>query len=154
MPQAEPIWELVKEADDMVAKLCEMYPEKFGHIDATMIGCAAISGKEKPESQRWDGKISGIKPPASLWSKKVYCIHFFKTTWDQYDETHRAAMLFRLLTQVSEECDGKVLPEDLKDSYCLVKAFGCDYMKSPGLPNLVSAKQVFGDNNRTTDNGV
>ena len=148
MAQAEPVWELLKEADDMVAKLVQKYPEKFGHIDPEVIGCAAIGGKTKPEGQTWDAKLGGIREPEALWSKKTYCSQFYKSTWDTYDARQRAAMLFKLLVRIPDESNGKVLPEDLKDCYCLVKAFGPDYMKNPSLPDLLDQKQAFGDNNQ------
>ena len=154
MPQSEPVWELMKDAEEMVAQLCDKYPEKFGHIDQSSIGCAAITGKDKPPTQIWDAKIGGIREPEALWSKKKYCIQFYKSTWELYDKRLRAAMLFKLLVRIPDDCDGKVLPEDLKDCYCLVKAFGPDYMKSPNMPDLLDQKQIFGDNNQTVDNGV
>lgn len=143
MAQMEPVWELLKEAEDMVKSLVETYPEKFGHIDANVIGCAAITGKEKPESQNWDAKIGGIRAPEALWSKKSYCIQFYKSTWEKYDGPHRQHMLFKLLERIPDDCDGKVLPEDLKDSYCLVKQYGPDYMKKLELPDLLRQKQSF-----------
>lgn len=151
MAQAEPTWELMKEAEQMIVALCQMHPEKFGKIDPDLIGCAAITGKDKPATQVWDAKIGGIREPEALWSKKKYCIQFFRSTWDSYDEIRRAAMLFRMLERIPDECNGKVSPETLKDSYCLVKAFGTDYMKSATLPNLLKEKQIFGENKPTSD---
>ena len=152
MAGLEAVYELMPEADQMVAALVEKYPEKFGHIaDPSIIGCVGITGKAKPESQSWDGKICGVKQPEGLWSKKNYCIKFFKETWEKYNECQRAAMLFRLLTRVAEDCDGKILPEDLKECYCLVKAFGLNYMDSPGLPDLLKSKQIIGEGLVTKD---
>ena len=147
MPQDAPVWELMKDADDLVAALISAYPEDLGHIsDPEIIGCAAITGKNKP-NEKWDAKIEGIKEPAALWSKKVYCISFYKSTWDGYAQNQREAMLFKLLERIPDDCNGKVLPEDLKDSYRLVKKFGTDYMVNPKLPSLIKEKQVFGDRN-------
>lgn len=153
MSQAEPVWELHGEADAVVAGLVQMYPEKFGHIDPEVVGCAAITGKDKPDSQAWDAQIEGIKEPSALWSKKIYCIKFYKATWDSYNKNQREAMIFRNLVRIADECNGKILTEDLKDCYCLVKSFGLDYMKNPNLPSLLEQKQVFGDSNNR-DNGV
>lgn len=143
MPQVEPVWELLKEAENMVLALVQAFPTRFGHIDPEIIGCAAITGKDKPDSQQWDAKIGGIREPEALWSKKTYCIQFYKSTWDNYDEEHRQHMLFKLLERIPEGCDGKVLPEDLKDCYALVKKYGPDYMKMTQLPNLLKDKPDF-----------
>lgn len=144
MPQAEPIWEMHREADDMVKALIQMYPEKLGHIvDPDIIGCAAIGGKDKPESQTWDAQIEGIKEPPALWSKKIYCIKFYKSTWDQYSPAQREHMLLRLLVRIPDETNGKVLAYDLQDCYFLVKEYGPDYMKDPLLPDLLKDKKTF-----------
>lgn len=140
MPKEQPTWELNKDADDMVAKIVERNPEKFGHVDATQIGIAMIAGKDPPDSQDWDAKISGIVQPESLFSKKTYVIWFFKSTWEKYDKRQRSAMLFRQLVRIPDEFDGKLLKEDLKDCRALVKAFGLDYMSSPNLPDLTENK--------------
>ena len=140
MPKEQPVWELNGEAEAMVAKIVERNPEKFGQVDPLQIGVAMITGKEPPDSQDWDAKISGIVPPESLFSKKTYVIWFFKSTWEKYDKRQRSAMLFRQLARISEEFDGKLLKVDLTDCRALVKAFGLDYMSSPNLPDLTENK--------------
>lgn len=143
MPQGQPVWELMKDAEQMVRDLVAMYPEKFGHVDADMVGCAAVTGKDKPPTQEWQAKISGLREPEALWSKKIYCIQFYKTTWESLGVEHRQHMIFKQLERIGDDCDGKVLPEDLKDSYCLVKAYGPDYMRQTTLPNLLTEKKNF-----------
>jgi hypothetical protein len=144
MAQGEPVWELHKEADDMVAALIIKFPDVLGHIGSETIGCAAIAGKDKPEGQTWDAQIEGIKEPPALWSKKIYCIKFYKTTWDSYTDEQRQFMLFRMLERIADECNGKVLPYSLQDSYRLIKYFGVEYMKDVKLPNLLRDGYNFG----------
>ena len=140
MPKEQPVWELNGEAEAMVVRIVERNPEKFGHVDATQIGIAMIVGKEPPDSQDWDAKISGIVEPERLFSKKAYVIWFFKSTWEKYDKRQRSAMLFRQLSRISEEFDGKLLKVDLTDCRVLVKAYGLDYMTNPKLPDLTENK--------------
>lgn len=154
MAQAEPVWEIHDEAEKMVAALVQKYPERFGHItDPEIFGCAAITGKDKPESQIWDAQVEGIKEPSALWSKKVYCIKFYKMTWDNYAPSQRQHMLFRLLERIPEKCDGKVLPYDLQDSYALVKEYGPDYMKKTDLPDLLLNKKDFVQSKKDSEEG-
>jgi hypothetical protein len=144
MPKQEPVWEFMdKEAGEIIRQLAEKYPEKFEHIDAEKIGCVAIGNKEPPESQDWDAKILGITEPQLLYSKKTYVIEWFKSTWDSYNRAQRVAMLFRQLIRISPDFDGTLQKEDLKDCYCLVKAFGVGYMDSPALPDLTDQKQTL-----------
>jgi hypothetical protein len=144
MPKAEPQWKFATEADEMVKKIIQTYPERFSHIDPDQLGCAMIEGKDPPDSQDWDCKINGITAPEQLFSKKTYVLHFFRSTWEKYDKRQRAAMLFRQIVRIPEEFDGKLAKEDLKDCRCLVKAFGLGYMNSPKLPDLLDAKQPLG----------
>ena len=143
MPKDKPEWVLVPEADELIAKLVAKYPEKFGHVNPSHVGCCMISGKEPPESHDWDCKIAGITEPQLLFSNKTYVLWFFKSTWEAYNKRQRAAMLFRQMVRIAEEFDGKLLKEDLHDCRCLVKAFGVNYIESPNLPDLAEEKQVL-----------
>lgn len=143
MAQLKPEWEIIKEAEQLVERLCELYPEKLGHIDPGTIGCAAIVNKDRPDSADWDHKLKGIKEPESLYSSKQYVIWFHKNTWDAYDKKQRAMMIMRALLRVPEEPDGSVVSEDLKDIKCLVRTFGVDYMNNPNIPDISDLKQVF-----------
>ena len=136
----EPTWEINGEAEEMVSKIVELNPEKFGHVDPEQIGAAMIVGKDPPDSQDWDAKLAGIKQPELIFSKKTYVIKFFKATWEKYDKKQRSAMLFKMLSRIPEDFDGTVLKEDLHDCRILVRKFGLDYMASPSLPDLTEQK--------------
>lgn len=129
------------EALKIVSGLRDMYPEQFAHIDTTEIGVVMAVGAEKPKS--WMFKVEGIKPHTAVYCKKRYIIYFLDVTWNILNENQKIAMLFKALTQIPDEFDGKVSPDDLKDCKKLVKAFGTDYMQSPGLPNLLKEKQII-----------
>lgn len=146
MAQHEAVWVLHKEADDMILAMIKSdhLSRYLAHIDPEVIGCAAITGKEKPESQSWDAQIEGIKEPSALWSKKIYCIKFYQSTWDRYTEEMRQHMLFKQLLRIPDDCNGKVLPFDLQDNYMLVKTYGTDYMNKINLPNLLTNPPTFG----------
>ena len=147
MAQGEPVWAPHAEADLMVAALTrsDALARYLAHItEPEVIGCAAITGKDKPEGQAWDAQIEGIKEPSALWSKKIYCIKFYQSTWDRYTEEMRQHMLFKQLLRIPEDVNGKVLPFDLQDSYMLVKTYGTDYMAKTDLPNLLTNPPIFG----------
>lgn len=135
MPKEKPEWEIMHDAEKMIAQLVQRYPDKLPQIDPTTIGVAAIVNKEPPESQDWVSKIEGIKAPAALYCSKQYIIHFYKSKWDAMDEAQRAWMLLAKLCRIDDEKDGGVLQEDLKDVKRIVKAVGVDYLYSTSLPN-------------------
>lgn len=143
MPMIEPEYEEVKEAHAMVVKLCDLYPEKLGHIDPGLIFICAITNKERPEAQTYDSTIVGIKQPISLCCDKKYVIWFYKHIWDGKTEAQQALMLMAKLLRIDEMCDGKVISEDLKDVKCLVKAFGVDYSDNMSVVNILETKQVI-----------
>lgn len=143
MPQIEPEFEIMHDAEQMIVKICDLYPDKFGHIDPNVIGVAAITNKNRPDSQAFDSSMVGIKPPITLYTQKRYIIYFFKNIWDGYTPAQKGFMLIAKLSRIDEELTGKVLPEDLKDVKCLVKAFGVDYLNNPHLPDPLDMKQIF-----------
>jgi hypothetical protein len=143
MAQLKPEWEIVKEAETLVERLCELYPEKLGHIDPGTIGCAMITNKDRPDSADWDFKLIGVRDPVSLYSSKQYVIWFHKNVWDVYEKKQKAMMIMRALLKIPEDLDGSVVAEDLKDIKCLVRTWGVDYMTNPNLPDLSDVKQVF-----------
>lgn len=143
MSQVEPEWAIVKEAEEMVEKLCNMYPDKVGHVDPKLIGCAAITNKERPEAQDYDSKISGIKKPEALFTSKVYVVAFYQNVWDGYTQPQRSAMIMRNLLRIPEGMDGSLIKEDLKDLKCLVSAWGVDYINNPKLPDLTANRETF-----------
>lgn len=143
MAQVEPQWEMIKEAQDMIVKLCDTYPDRIGHVDPNQIGCAAITNKPKPDSQDFDSKIQGIKKPEALFATKAYVICFYKNVWDSYTQAQRSVMLMRNLLRIPEEMDGSLLKEDLKDQKCLVVKWGVDYVNNPALPDLTEKRHDF-----------
>jgi hypothetical protein len=143
MPMIEPEYEENKDAHQMITKLCDLYPEKLGHIDPNLVFVCAITNKDKPEGQNVDSTIVGIKPPISLCCDKKYVIWFYKQIWDSKDVAQQALMLMAKLLRIDEMCDGKIISEDLKDVKCLVKAFGVDYTNNAAIPNIIDVKQIF-----------
>lgn len=143
MAQVKPEWEIVDEAEKMIETLCDLYPEKLGHISQKGIGCAAVINKDQPATQEYDAKLIGVGEPINLFCDKQYIISFYKKTWDSYSQAQRSVMIMKQLLRIPEETDGSVLKEDLKDVKCLVKAFGIDYMDSLTLPDLTASKHSF-----------
>lgn len=144
MPEVEIEWEIVKEAEPIIEKLCSVYADRLGHIDPARIGVAAITNKDRPESKEEDSAIGGVKNPDALFSTKNYVIRFYKNVWDDYTKAQRSAMLLRNLLRISEDMDGGLIKEDLKDQKCLVKGWGVDYMKNPSLPDFTESRQDLG----------
>ena len=147
MPKVKCEWIIHKEANEMVAKLCEMHPRHLGHITPATIGCVSISNKDKGDTQD-DCRIRGVRQPDSLFSSVQYVIVFFQECWDKYNSAQRAAMLFRNLIRIPDAedgPDGSVLKQDLQDIRVLVKAFGVDYMDSPSLPDLTQVRGALGE---------
>jgi hypothetical protein len=138
-----PEWEINEEAEQLVAKLVEMYPEKFGHISADAIGCAQITNKDKSESADWDSKINGITEPVGLYTPKRYIIWWHKDTWDKFAPAQKSVEIVSNLLRIPDPMDGSLLKQDLKDHKCLVRSWGVDYKNNVNLPDLAEVKQVF-----------
>jgi hypothetical protein len=143
MPQLEPEFELMNDAQKMIVGLCDMYPDQFGHIEPNLIMVAAIINKDQPQGQAYDSSIVGIKPPVTLCTEKRYIIHFYKNVWDGYTDGQKALLLASKMLRIDDECSGSVIPEDLKDVRRLVKTFGPDYHSDPNGPDILKDKHNF-----------
>lgn len=138
-----PEWEILDEGQSLIKTLCDMYPEKLGHIDPDKVGVAAITNKDKSETQEWDARMVGVTTPASLFSSKSYILYMNKNTWEGYTPAQRSVMIMRHLIRIADPMDGSIIKEDLKDIKCLVRAWGVDYMENPALPDISTTKQTF-----------
>jgi len=148
MPNEAPVWEQCEEAEKMVGKLIENYPDKFGHIVPNQISVVQIVNKERPKGAKWFAKLDGVKAPISLFCNKRYVIHFFKSTWEEFTAAQRSFILTEMLLRIPPpedggEPDGSVIPEDFKGMLELVKRFGVNPLADPALPDLSKDKQVF-----------
>ena len=143
MPQIKKEYAIHGEAERIVARLCELYPERLGHVATGSVGCVSITNKDKPDSGE-DSRIRGIRMPEQVFcEKKMYVITFFQSCWDAYSPAQRSVMLMKNLLRIPDTedgPDGSVLAETLKDNKCLIRAFGVDYMQSTSLPNLADAR--------------
>jgi hypothetical protein len=145
MPRIEPEWAVVGEAEDIVKQLVSMYPEKYGHIDPSRVGVAAITNKPRPETADWYAKIKGVTQPEAMYCSKSYIILFHMNTWEEFNATQRQHLVNSQLARIPDPPEGEILKKDLQDVKSLVKAFGVDYLFAPGLPSLLdpAAKQAF-----------
>lgn len=143
MPNIAPEWEVNKEANKVIQRLIDTYPEKLGHVDPSSVACAYITNKDRPESTRWYAKIVGAKPPLSLFTQKAYVIYCFKDTWDMFTQAQRSMMILEMLLRIPDEADGTVLQDDLKGLKVLIARFGVEYMEDPDLPDVADARQNF-----------
>lgn len=139
----KPEWEVCKESEKIVERLCELYPEKVGHVSPDTIGACAITNKDQPENQDWIAKLIGIKEPVTLYCTKRYIIVFFKNKWDTLNKAQKSVLIMGKLLRIPEDPDGSLLGEDLKDVKCLVKTFGVDYLESPTLPDMTDDRVTF-----------
>jgi hypothetical protein len=147
MPQIKPVWEIHEAAENLVKRLCDLYPERLGHISNNTVGCVAITNKDKPVTGE-DSRIRGVRMPEQLFCQKKYVITFFCSCWDEYSPAQRSIMLMKNLLRIPDTedgPDGSVLSETLKDNRCLVKAFGVDYMENTTLPNLAESRVPLPD---------
>lgn len=136
-------WERNAVAEDMIQKIVEKNPSKFGHIDTTAIGCVQIINKDKPATADWDAKIIGFPMPELMFSSKAYLIWFHRSTWDSKDDASKSIMLAEQLLKIKDEFDGGLNSEDVKGHGCLMKAFGIHYRSNPSVPDLSTVENAF-----------
>lgn len=143
MPKIEPEWEEFEEAEELVAKLIDTYPEKLGHVMPSDVGVAVITNKDRPDSADWFFKISGVTMPDAIFCTKKYVIQTYQNTWEEFGPCQRQWALMGELLRIPDPPDGTLIKKDLHEMKALVRVGGVDYLNSPSLADLLTDKQDF-----------
>lgn len=133
---ADATYSILHEAEEIVGRLCDKYPEQLSNVDKASISVISIEGKDRPEKSHTWAKIKGIKPPISLLTHgKVYIIQLYQTDWENWTAAQRNIVLFHELLHIEGEGGNK--KHDVEDFRLLLKNLGIDYVGNPELPDIL-----------------
>ncbi len=140
MPSEAPIYEELKEANDIMDKIIVNNPNIFGVINPNKIGVAIIPNKDRPDSQAKAEKrfgIKGVTGADKLWSTKDYIVEIFNDVWTSANHAMRSNIMCDVLRRIpTDEPDGTLLKEDLHDLRIMISEFGMHYKDNPNVPDL------------------
>ena len=124
----------VEEFPQMVRKLIDLNPEKFGHIDPLVLRMVAITNKEP--SYVW--KVQPVKNPVAIFCKDVrFIVKVFQSIWETYSEDQKGLVILDMLLSLEpDEEEPKIIPFNLSDHADMIKTFGVNYLDNPEIRNL------------------
>jgi hypothetical protein len=128
IPQIKPEYEAIDDFKTIALKLVDKYPEFFNGINANEIKCVGITNKD-PKDGKDVFDIMPVPMPIRMDCAFSYYAICNMQDWMGMDRKHQQVEVFRVLSRISPENDGRVLPFDLKDVYTVVKNFGPDYRR-------------------------
>lgn len=147
MAKQEKVWERVKDAEEMIGKLCKMYPDELWAVRPNTIAVFGVTNKERPEGNNTLAVIKPIKGSyktlvQSLKGEARYILELYFSDYNAWNEAQKAAVLFHELLHVDAEL-GCTVKHDSEDFCLLLDKLGVSYMKNKNLPNLLKEKIKF-----------
>ena len=147
MAKQEKVWERVKDAEEIIEKLCKQYPEELWAVRPNTIAVFGVTNKERPKGNDTLALIRPIKGSyktlvQSLKGEARYILEFYCSDYNAWSEAQKAAILFHELLHVDAEL-GCTVKHDLEEWKLVVDKLGVDYLKNKNLPNLLKEKIKF-----------
>lgn len=143
------VWERVKEAEEIIKKLCEKHPDVLWAVKPENIVVMAIVSKEKSEKNNVLARIRLIKGSerAVLIDNDIpvrHIIEIYGSDWSEWKEKKRQWVLLHELLHVHAEIE-KMVRHDLECFKILVKTGGVNWAVSDekDLPNLLTDDVKF-----------
>jgi len=147
MAKQEKVWERVKEAEEMIEKLCKMYPDELWAVRPNTITVFGVTNKDKPKNNKVLATIKPIKGSYKtlIQSHKIearYIIEVYFSEYNAWSEAQKAAVLFHELLHVDAEL-GCTVKHDIEDFGLMLDKLGVGYIRNKNLPNLLKEKIKF-----------
>jgi len=142
MSQVEKVHSRVEEAEEIIAQLCEEYPEALWAVNQNLIAVLGVENKERPKNSK---KLATIRPVKGI-NKSLMILngipirYVVEVYWDDYNAwnmAQKSAIMFHELLHIGDEI-GKLVKHDLMDFRIMVDKLGVDWHKDPNLPNLLN----------------
>ncbi len=143
------VYSRVPEAEEIVKKLCEKYPDVLWAVrNDGSIAVLGIENKERSEKNNTLAKIKAIKgtEKAIYISNNInirYVLELYWSDWNMWSPELKQVVLFHELLHVHPELE-RVVRHDLEDWRIVVEKLGVSYLKNnKDLPNLLNDDVKF-----------
>lgn len=147
MGNTEKQYSRVKEAEEIIKKLCEKQPEVLWCVKPNTVAVEGIENKERSEKNDTLAKIKPIKgcEKAILQDNNIpirYVIELYYSDWNEWHEKKKQWVLFHELLHIHHEI-GKTIKHDISDWKILVDKAGVEWQNSDNLPDLINDDVKF-----------
>ena len=142
MGRKEHIYSRITEAEEIIKKLCEKYPDVMWAVRPETITCYGIENKEKPKSSNVLAKVKSVKgsEKAIFQENNIKARYIIELYWNEYNEwseKKKQYVLFHELLHVHPEF-GRLIKHDSEDFAILLNTAGVKWVdKVNELPDLL-----------------
>lgn len=133
---------VLRDGNEMVAKLKELYPEVLWTVVPEEICVCAVINKERPESQKDMAKLIRVLGPVQALLdahdvKSKFLIEVYGSDWQSWIPSRRAVVLMKPLLAVPSPNEKSPVKPDTNDYAVLIDAFGLDYWEQDSVINIL-----------------
>lgn len=138
----EKVYTRVKEAEEMIKKICAKQPDVCWCVKPNTIAVYAIENKERPKHCRVDAKIRPIKgsQKAIFQDNGIpfsYVIEVYWSDWNIWKEKKKQWLLLHEILHIASE-EGKTLKHDCEDFKIILDKVGVNWSDNTAADNLPS----------------
>lgn len=136
------VYSRVKDAEEIVVKLCEKHPDVMWAVRPETICVMGIENKERPKSSNVMAKIKSVKgcEKAIFQENNIkarYIIEIYYSDWNEWTEKMKQYVLFHELLHVHPEFE-KTIKHDSEDFAILLDKVGVKWIENVAtLPDLL-----------------
>jgi len=143
------VYSRVPEAEEIIKKLCEKYPDVLWAVRSENVAVLGIENRERSEKNRTLAKIKAVKgtEKAIYISNNIPIRYIIEVYWSDINEWStelKQAILFHELLHCHPEFD-RTVKHDSEDFRVMIgsKDFGVDWTQRKDLPNLLTDDVKF-----------
>jgi len=160
---SEKVYTRVKEAEEMIKKLCEKQPDALWTVRPEMVAVLGVDNKKRPEKSDVLAKIKAVKGEEKTILKDNnipvrYIISLFWSDWREWKEKKKQWVIFHELLHIHSEI-GKTVKHDSEDFKLILDKVGVSWSSDENvdkLPDLINDDVKFNLDlrpNLVTDDG-
>lgn len=147
MANTEKQYSRVKEAEEIIKKLCDKQSEVLWCVKPEIVAVLGVENKQRSEKSTILAKIKPVKgcEKAILQDNNIpirYCIELYWEDWNTWHEKKKQWIIFHELLHIHHEI-GKTIKHDIEDFRILVDKAGVSWSDSDNLPDLLNGDVKF-----------
>jgi len=147
MGNTEKVYTRVKDAEEIIKKLCEKQPEVLWCVRPDNVAVIGIENKKKGKKNRTLARIKPVKGAEKfiLQDNNIpirYIIELYYSDWNEWKERQKQWIIFHELLHIHHEV-GKSIKHDCEDFKILLDKVGVNWATSETLPDLIDGDVKF-----------
>jgi len=147
MSNTEKVYSRVKDAEEIVKKLCAKQPEVLWCVRPETVAVLGIENKTRSEKNHTLAKIKPVKgcEKAILQDNNIpirYIVELYYEDWNTWHEKKKQWILLHELLHIHHEIS-KTIKHDCEDFKLILDKVGVNWSDSDNLPDLINDDVKF-----------